>query len=95
LKRAPRATTRSIRTWLNCSELEARVTPTRPLPYPVIYVGAETGAPPIVKAYDAETGALNFERVAYEAAFTGGVRVATADFNRDGFPDLLVAPGEG
>jgi hypothetical protein len=76
-------------------ELERRDVPSRPLPYPVIYVGAETGAPPVVKAYDAETGKLNFERTAYEPTFTGGVRVATADFTGDGFPDLAVAPGEG
>jgi hypothetical protein len=76
-------------------ELERRDVPSRPLPYPVIYVGAETGAPPAVKAYDAETGKLNFERTAYESTFTGGVRVATADFTGDGFPDLAVAAGEG
>ena len=69
--------------------------PSRPLPTPVIYAGAETGAPPTVKAYDAETGSLNFERVAYESNFTGGVRVATADFTGDGFPDLVTGPGVG
>lgn len=76
--------------------LEDRVVPDgRPLPFPVIYVGAETGAPPIVKAYDAETGKLAFERTAFESTFTGGVRIATADFTLDAFPDLVVAPGAG
>jgi RHS repeat-associated protein len=76
--------------------LEDRIVPDgRPLPFPVIYVGAEFGAPPTVKAYDAETGSLNFERIAYESDFTGGIRVATADLTGDQFPDLIVAPGEG
>ena len=69
--------------------------PSRPLPLPVIYVGSERGAPPVVKAYDAETGKLNFERTVFESTFTGGVRVATADFTGDGFPDLAVGAGEG
>jgi hypothetical protein len=32
---------------------------------------------------------------AYDAAFTGGVRVATADVNGDGTAELLTAPGAG
>jgi hypothetical protein len=32
---------------------------------------------------------------AYESAFTGGVRVAAADVNRDTYPDVVVAPGPG
>ena len=58
------------RTWLRCLELERRDVPSRPLPFPVIYVGAETGSPPVVKAYDAETGKLNFERTVFDASFT-------------------------
>jgi RHS repeat-associated protein len=76
--------------------LEDRVVPDgRPLPLPVIYVGAETGAPPLVKGYDAETGKLLFERTVYESTFTGGVRIGAADFNGDGYPDLVVGPGHG
>ncbi|HEY2785950.1 MAG TPA: VCBS repeat-containing protein [Fimbriiglobus sp.] len=48
-----------------------------------------------MKAYDAESGNLNFEVKAFESAFTGGVRVATADINRDTYPDMIVAPGPG
>jgi hypothetical protein len=57
--------------------LESRLAPSRPLPLPlpVIYVGAETGAPPVVKTYDAETGKLNFERTVYESTFTGVTHV--------------------
>ena len=35
------------------------------------------------------------EFFAFDAAFTGGVRVATADVNNDGTPDVIVAAGEG
>ena len=82
------------RTWLKCLELERRGVPSRPLPLLVISVAAETGSP-IVKSYDAETGLLNFERTVYESTFTGGVRIATADFTGDGYPDLAVGPGMG
>jgi RHS repeat-associated protein len=81
---------------LAVTPLEDRVVPDgRPLPLPVIYLGAGDGGAPVVKAYDAEFGTLNFERTVYDPSFTGGVRVAAADFTRDGFPDVVVAPGPG
>jgi hypothetical protein len=81
---------------LNLVSLEDRLVPAgRPLPYPVLFAGAESGSIPVVKAYDAESGHLNFEVKAYESAFTGGVRVAAADVNRDTYPDVVVAPGPG
>ena len=43
--------------------------------------------------YDAETGALRLDFDAYEPSFVGGVRVAVADFNHDGVPDIVTAPG--
>ncbi len=76
--------------------LEDRVTPDgRPLPLPFIFVGAATGAPPLVRAYNAETGALVFERQPFESGFTGGVRVTAGDVNHDGIPDLIAAAGPG
>ena len=74
--------------------LEPRVLLSRPLPLPVVYVGAGSGSPD-VKAYNAETGELNFTRTVYDSSFTGGVRVAVADFTGDGYPDLVAAPGAG
>src|SRR5262249_58615070 len=56
---------------------------------------AGAGQARVVKAYNAQTGALNFERTVFEPGFTGGVRVATADFTHDGFPDVVVAAGPG
>lgn len=75
--------------------LEDRTTPSRPLPYPVIAVGSGENAPATVRLFDAESGRLSFERSVFEAGFTGGVNVGTADFTGDGYPDLLVSPGSG
>jgi hypothetical protein len=96
-ERAANVSSRSGRaTRLNLVSLEDRLVPTgRPLPYPVLFAGTESGSIPVVKAYDAESGKLNFEVKAYESAFTGGVRVAAADVNRDTYPDVVVAPGPG
>ncbi|WP_145244004.1 polymorphic toxin-type HINT domain-containing protein [Urbifossiella limnaea] len=81
---------------LGVEGLEDRVVPTgRPLPYPVLYAGTGEGPPPIVRAFDAITGALTFERLVADPGFAGGVRVATADFTADGFPDVVTALGPG
>lgn len=95
LARRPR--TRTAR--LTAEVLEDRLVPDggRPLPLPTIFMGSGGGlnSSPIVQAYNAETGVLSFERAAYEPTFTGGVRVAAGDLTRDGFPDVIVAPGPG
>ncbi|OWK35000.1 Alkaline phosphatase [Fimbriiglobus ruber] len=49
----------------------------------------------MVKAYNAETGVLNWQETVFAPSFTGGVLVATADFNKDGYPDVVVAAGSG
>src|SRR5438128_1936834 len=61
----------------------------------MLFVGAGAGGSPVVQAYDAETGARNFEQLVFEPSFTGGVHVGTADFTGDGIPDAVVAPGAG
>jgi hypothetical protein len=88
-----RRTRRPLTARLDLRPLEDRVVPGggRPLPFPVIYAGA--GHAPLVRAYDAETGGLNFERPEYEPSFLGGVRVAAADV--DGTPDVIAAAGPG
>ena len=50
---------------------------------------------PVVRVYDAETLEFQFEVRPYEAHFKGGVRVAVADMNLDGIPDIITAPGAG
>ena len=64
-------------------------------PPPILVTGAGAGGGPHVRVFNAETGAVLFEFFAFDPAFTGGVRVATADVNGDGTPDVIVAAGEG
>jgi RHS repeat-associated protein len=62
---------------------------------PIIVTGPDVGAPPLVKVFDATTGREEFEFLAYDASFRGGVRVALANLDGDGFPDIITAPGPG
>jgi hypothetical protein len=57
--------------------------------------GAGAGGGPQVNVYNAQTGSLLYAFYAYTPAFTGGVRVAVADVNGDGIPDIITAPGPG
>ena len=59
------------------------------------FVGADAGQPPLVRMINLATGAVESQFLAYNAAFTGGVRVARGDVNGDGIPDLIVAAGPG
>jgi hypothetical protein len=61
-------------------------------PGPLVAVGAGPGGGPQVSAFQ---GGLRYSFFAYDPGFTGGVRVATADLNGDGIPDLITAPGPG
>jgi hypothetical protein len=58
-------------------------------------VGAGPGALPQVNVYDSATGALKFSFLAYNASFSGGVRVAVGDVNHDGTPDIITGAGPG
>ena len=49
----------------------------------------------MVSVRDLKTGAPRFQFFAYDPSFRGGVRVATADVNGDGFPDIITAAGPG
>lgn len=60
-----------------------------------LVVGADADAPPVVRVLNAETGAQEAAFLAFDAAFSGGVRVATGDVNGDGYPDLVVGAGRG
>jgi hypothetical protein len=59
---------------------------------PLLATGAGFGGGPHVKVYNAD-GSLRFSFLAYDAAFTGGVRVATADVTGDGIDDIITAAG--
>src|SRR5262249_53019796 len=60
-----------------------------------VITGAGAGGAPHVEAFSGKGGAMIQSFFAYDAAFTGGVRVAAADFNHDGRLDIVTAPGPG
>src|SRR5260221_5243747 len=60
----------------------------------VFAVGADLGGQPEVHVYNAD-GSLRDSFLAYDATFTGGVRVAMADVNGDGVLDIITAAGPG
>ncbi len=63
--------------------------------FPLLAIAAEAhgDGEPLVRVYDAETQELQFEYLAYEAAYQGGVRVAVGDLDGDGIPEIVTAPG--
>ncbi|MEO2089615.1 MAG: VCBS repeat-containing protein, partial [Gemmataceae bacterium] len=63
-------------------------------PAPPMYAGSGPGSSPQVRRFDTNAN-LTAAFVPFDPAFTGGVRVAKADFNRDGVPDMVAAAGPG
>jgi phospholipase C len=69
--------------------------------YADIITGADAGGGPEVKVFDGKSLVTQGKVVtladfyAYNPAFNGGVRVAAADVDHDGIPDLVAAPGAG
>jgi hypothetical protein len=57
--------------------------------------GADAGGGPHVRLFNAKTGAVLREFMAYSPQFTGGVRVALGDVRADGVEDIVTAPGPG
>lgn len=57
-------------------------------------VGAGTGLAPFYQVYDND-GYLVHQTLAFAEWFSGGVRIASADFNGDGILDTVVATGPG
>jgi hypothetical protein len=58
-------------------------------------VGSGEGAPSEVKVFNPATGLEAFDFSPFGPTFTGGVRVATGDFNQDGVDDIVSVPGNG
>jgi streptogramin lyase len=71
------------------------VIPGMPLHGHIIATGADQGGGPEVHVYDAYSHVLLRAFDAYDSRFPGGVRIAVADVNHDGVPDIITAPGPG
>ena len=71
-------------------QLEDRLAPAG-----ILAAGADAGGLPQVRLFDALTGSVKGDFLAYDSAFRGGVHVAVGDVNGDGVPDYVTAPGAG
>jgi len=60
-----------------------------------IVTGAGSGAGPHVKVFDGTSNTILLSFFAFDATFTGGVRVAAGDVNGDGFADIITGAGPG
>jgi hypothetical protein len=60
-----------------------------------IIVGAGQGGGPHVRVFNGKTGQVIQDFFAYDAAFRGGVSVASADYNGDGRSDIVTGAGPG
>ncbi len=61
-----------------------------------IITGADAGGGPQVRVFDAtNTTTPLFDFLAFDPAFTGGVRVAAGDVNGDGLADIITGTGSG
>ena len=58
-------------------------------------IGPAVGAAGVVAVVDTETRETVATFTPYEASFTGGVRVAVADFRKVGVPEVVTAPASG
>ena len=58
-----------------------------------VVTGAGPGGGPHVKAFSGKDGTELASYFPYDAGFTGGVRVATGDFNNDGRDEIVTAAG--
>ena len=60
-----------------------------------IVVGTDAGFAPRVSVFSGSTGVRLRDFFAFNAGFTGGVRVAAADLNGDGRADIIAGQGPG
>jgi hypothetical protein len=55
----------------------------------IVAIGADDGVPGIVRVFSAQTHAQVFSFFPFGSGYTHGVRVAVADVNDDGVPDII------
>ena len=63
--------------------------------FPDIIAGAGPGGMPLVNVFRGASSMLLRSFDAFATSFTGGVSVAAADINHDGFADIVVGAGRG
>jgi hypothetical protein len=54
-----------------------------------------SGGGPDVRVFDGKTGMMIKDFMAYDPSFTGGLFVASADLNQDGFADIVIGADAG
>lgn len=62
---------------------------------PDTVVAADTGSGPTVEAFSGKDGSVLANFLAFNPAFTGGVRIAVGDVNGDGYRDIIAGAGAG
>ncbi len=62
---------------------------------PDIIAGAGVGGGPHVRVFNGADSAVMVEFMAYDVAFRGGVHVSAADFDLNGFAEIVVGAGVG
>jgi hypothetical protein len=63
--------------------------------YADIICGADAGGGPDITVYSGKDGSRLMNFFAYGQGFTGGVRIAAADVNGDGYADIICGAGPG
>src|SRR6266496_2122914 len=61
----------------------------------ILAAGTDVGRPSLVEVYDALTRQEKFQIIPYAPTFAGGVFVAVADVNGDGYGDVITGAGAG